>query len=119
MTQDPLFTDLDMKRKKGKTPESGLLDFPAVYDTTPVPLSPVANPDADYTGVYTTPHEIEARRVLVGLRDYDAQFIYKDGVFAIVIPGIMPNSRLYKLADTFAHTDTQPPALQTFKEFNT
>lgn len=44
MQDETLFPDLGLRSKKEKPPESGLLDFPATYDTTPAHVTQPAGP---------------------------------------------------------------------------
>lgn len=44
MSQDELFPDIDRPVKRVKTPESGLLNFPASYDRTPAHAGQITGP---------------------------------------------------------------------------
>ena len=75
----------------------------------------------EYTGIFTTADELQARRVLqnVMIDGTRPAFLFKEGFFEIVFPGILDPDQAHNL-NTYAHavanTDLKPLPLAVFTQ---
>ena len=75
----------------------------------------------NYTGIYITRDELRARRVLSNVTHQGQRpiFLFKDGIFEIIFPGLLPEDEAHELnkyAHTVANTDLRPFSLSCFTQ---
>lgn len=76
----------------------------------------------EYTGLFQTQDEGQARRVLSSLRTPDGQpceFIYKEGWYQIIAPGLLAPedaASMNRYAHTLANVSLKPQPLSAFKQ---